>query len=492
MSIRKVLMAVAIFMCAASLRGQNLPSEMEFVNGVASSGSLTAGAELTGGPLHLAQDAEQRAKLYLDAAGLSQVGRFRMKGSFRFTQSYEKGVQFASTFNPLRPMPYVIADSTGGDWKKQDYLMGVDISMPLAADRLALGLRLGLEAGRGAKNTDPRPQAGICDISVMPSISFNAGSAGLFSGAFGYGLYRETSNLILYDSSQPQKLYLLKGLGQYTSEVFSNSERERKYEGHSLSGKMAWSKSSGPLLYRIDVSYLNSTERVYDIDNSKPHDRGRYFTHEYCTKAALAVNQSRWGGEAVLGWRGYYGSGREIVQHFESSSDVNAWVTDSENPARYLLSDLVLSLDLKAWLKDGGDRRSWYFAMLSERRDMAQQYKATSSFHNEDFLYLSPQLGRNIYMSNGILDLSMDGIILKRLESVISYAGREKDDDTISKNLIYHDFTLPLSCCGLSASAGYTRQLKEGRAVSLRGDASCVGGGGLLRWMAGLSIGYSF
>ena len=65
-------------------------------------------------------------------------------------------------------------------------------------------------------------------IGLEPTLSFNAGGAGVFSAGFTYYSYRENSNLILYDSSVPQKLYLLKGLGQYTYEIFSTTERERK------------------------------------------------------------------------------------------------------------------------------------------------------------------------------------------------------------------------------------------------------------------------
>jgi len=489
---RRLISAALLLMTGGLLYGQTLSSEMEFSQGRTEYGSLEAGAEGEGGALHLAQEADKKVDLYLDASGEKQVGRFRMRGSFLFKQSFENGVRYASTFHPTRPMPYIIADSTGGNWRKQDYVMDVDISMPVIADRLSLGVAMGLEAGRGAKKTDPRPQAGICDISVVPSMSVNAGVAGVFSAGFSYGLYRESSDLILYDSSQPQKLYLLKGLGQYTYEVFSSSQRERKFEGHKLGGKFAWTKTMDGLVLDARGEYRNGIERVFDVDYSKPHDRGRYITHEYNATASALLERQSWGGEIALSYVGSHGSGREIIQHYESSSDVNSWVTDSENPARYTRQEGIITLAANAWLKDDAGNKTWKFGASLDRDNTVQQYKATSSYMRQDVLYFHPSVERDIYLNSGVILLGINGELSHLLSSRLDYTVREESDTNISEGLIRHDFYLPYNRYGFSANAGYRWNLKNGNGLVLKGHGSYVAGGSLCRWAAGLSLGYAF
>ena len=173
-------------------------------------------------------------------------------------------------------------------------------------------------------------------IGLEPALSFNAGGAGVFSAGFTYYSYRENSNLILYDSSVPQKLYLLKGLGQYTYEIFSTTERERKYEGNTLGAVFGWLLTRNDVSVSAKASYLNGMESVFDIDYNKPHYRGKYYTDSWRGKFGFLYDPANWGLHVSADYNGSRGSGRELVQYFNSSSDVNAWVTDSEIPARYV------------------------------------------------------------------------------------------------------------------------------------------------------------
>lgn len=525
------IMILPLLICAAvcPLRGQTMrqylpegrnahtrtltpvnASDMEFMKSGTEYGIVSVGADACGGKLHEARQADRVTGLNFDAAGESQAGIFHLNGSFSFRQSFENGITHASTFHPTRPMPYVIADSTGGDWRKQDYRMCVDISMPVFRDVLSLGLAMGLEAGRGAKKTDPRPQAGLCSIDVSPSISLNAGSAGVLSAGFICNMYRETSNLILYDSSQPQKLYLLKGLGQYVYEVFSSSERERKYEGGKIGAKAGWTICPGDFSLSIDGRYRNGMERVFDVDYSKPHDRGAFITHEFDAGLRSRVEKTSWGAGFDLGWNGFFGSGRELVQHFSASSDVNSWVTDSENPARYLRNENEVSALLQAWLKNASGSETWNFCASVSIGSLSEEYRATESLMDRNVLAVSPSLGRRFALPSSVLSLKMGGEFSRLLSSELRYSVREEDDMNISHGLVYHDFFLPQNRAGVLAGAGCLWFLKDGRSLSLdfRGvlrSALSIDGvedarnifrdsapASFRRWSASLSLTYSF
>ena len=114
---------LAVEIHASAQERQVNAADMECAKPKEGYGQAVLGADFETGTFHRAQDADTKTGIFFNADGERQVGRFRLKGDFRFRQSFENGVRFASTFNPLRDMPYVIADSTGGNWQKQAYAM---------------------------------------------------------------------------------------------------------------------------------------------------------------------------------------------------------------------------------------------------------------------------------------------------------------------------------------------------------------------------------
>lgn len=451
-------------------------SDMEFTGDQPDYGNVAVGAEFESGNLRRAQDAETKTGISLDAEGASRIGIFHLKGNFHFLQSFENDLKFASTFDPLRPMPYVIVDSTGGNWRKQDYAMWADISAKLYKDRLSAGLAFDLEVGRGAKNIDPRPQAGMCRIDIRPSLTFNTEGILSVSAAFIYSLYRETSNLILYDSSHPQKLYLLKGLGQYTYEVFSSTERERKYDGNALGGSFCLRHSEDFGDFSLYGEYRNGLEKVFDMEFSKPHDRGYYYTSDFSagfTADCSRIGMARSGVVGSITYQGFRHSGREFVQHFDPSPEVNAWITDSSLPSRYLCREDHIEAKADVFLNDNSFREDWVVTAGVQWNNRDEDYKATGArmyTRNVRALYGVDKL---IRMKSGVLDLGFDGIWSHRVEAGLSYTPRETDDRTIEEGLVLYDYDVPSSWLFQSISAGYSWNLKKEHKLRLGGSAFC-------------------
>lgn len=434
-------------------------------------GQAAVGADFETGTFHRAQDAATKTGIFFNADGERQVGRFRLKGDFTFRQSFENDVHFASTFDPLRAMPYVIADSTGGNWQKQNYAMWADISTPVVKGWLNAGLAMDIGVGRGAKKVDPRPQAGMCRIEIKPSLSFNCKEWFSVSAGFIYGLYRETSNLILYDSSQPQKLYLLKGLGQYTCEVFSSTERERKYDGNTLGGSIGIRHSNGFGTFSLYGEYRNGLEKVFDIDYNKPHDRGNYYTHDFRTGFSLDASRkgtARWGTALEIEYNGLRHSGREFVQHFDSSPEVNSWVTDSSLPGRYTNREDHLSGRLEFFLNDRNTMlESWTFSVEAEGNRCEQAYSAAGARELIKNMRFAAGVRKLVRTHGGILDLEAKARLSRGLGSHLDYIPRETEDTHIALDLIDHDFALPSNWHYIHLGAGYAWELPQNRQLRL-------------------------
>ncbi|MCM1176622.1 MAG: hypothetical protein NC308_06965 [Clostridium sp.] len=468
-----------------------IPSELEFSE-YTGYGHAAIGADIVSGSFHRPQEGEVGTGIFFNADGDRRVGRFRMKGQFNFRQSFENGVRYASTFNPLRDMPYVIADSTGGDWRKQDYSMWVDISTKIAGPLYA-GLAIDLEVGRGAKKVDPRPQATMSRISLAPSLSLKTGNAGILSAGFTYTTSREVSNMILYDSSTPQKLYLLKGLGQYTYEIFSNTERERKYSGDKMGALLGWQYTKGNSSLELKAMYSNGQETVFDIDYNKPHYRGRYITDSYSAEADFGYDGGKWCIDADVEYSGSHGSGREFVQHFDSSPDVNAWVTDSEIPARYVRWQDNAGAEVGVGLVSGG-KKIWDFRIATEYSNDRQSYSAMSSSMEISSLEIGGNILRNIFMRTSELALKVSGGYRMNLGNSLQYVPREADDTNICEGLVMADYEiLKAGYLHAGCSIGYGFRIHNAGQmwINIYGNLlhSATGMG---RYSAALSVGYRF
>lgn len=399
---------------------------------------IAVGSQYETGSLHRPQTGEDILDINFDALGGRRLGKFFLDGGFSFRQRFENNVKFASTFDPLRGNPYYIADSTGGDWRKQSYNLWADVAFNVLDDRLTAGLGLDVEVGRGAKKIDPRPLANTNRITVEPSLSYNAYSFGIFSLSMVYSVFKESSNLILYDSSQPQKLYLMKGLGQYVYEVFSNTERERKFDGDDIGLRFGYLFRKNGLSASLSGSWTNSFEKVYDIDYSKPHTRGKYYDNRLDAVFRLSSVSTGAAHDFFIGIEDSRASGRELVQVFDSSPEVNAWVTDSEIPGRYLYNELKTEAGYSLWLKKGG-KPLWRFDITADYLKSSQMYAAMSSFMDYERLETSLSAAKVFYVRSGYFKIGLRGYGGFCIDSGMEYRNRE-DDSTIGDGLIGPDF----------------------------------------------------
>ncbi len=453
------------------------------------------GGRMAAGDFRRPQQPQSRYDILFNSEGARRVGLFFLNGGFGFRQSYQNDVRYSSVFEPLRGMPYIIADSTGGDWTKQSYDLWVDIAMPLVRGSFSAGLGIDLSVNRGAKKTDPRPQASTNRIALKPSLAYNMGRGGILSASFIWSMYKESSNLILYDASEPQKLYLLKGLGQYTYEIFSNTERERKYDGDVLgaSAGYIYRSMNGKFSATFYGRYRNEQEEVYDIDYSKPHVRGRLYTDMYDASLLLNFSGSMLRHTVSADFESTSRSGREIVQVFDPSPDVNSWVTDSEIPARYRNDEMRASVGYCLWIMRG-EKYLWHVAVRGGYEDAGQRYDAMNSYLDYRNASLALDVEKIFNMRRGYFKFGVGLKGVKTLDSRYAYTERETDDSTIRTGLMEPDYAILSSDYGsVTADLTYGLGLKRSRTLWIRlGGGYLMSSENLSRYGANFSVGYTF
>ena len=164
------------------------------------------------------QSGEHTANVQFDTQGARQIGAVRLWGHFRYNNVNEK----ESSFNTLLYNPYderflyTAADSVEGQWKKQSYEMEFKAAVPLG-ERLATGLHVHYADRIAAGQIDPRAESYHYAVTVKPGLVWKTGASRIgLNGLYAHTLERSTPSIS--NSQQIQKVYLMRGLGNFVGE----------------------------------------------------------------------------------------------------------------------------------------------------------------------------------------------------------------------------------------------------------------------------------
>lgn len=407
---------------------------------------ISLGMEISNGSFHRPQQPENFNRYLFSAEGSVDLGRVYAIGGFDFKQAYENKTGFNSIFDPYRGTPYIIADATGGDWRKQSYDMWTKMATPIVGDALFVGVRAGLTVNRGAKKIDPRPQANTNNIEFAPSLTWKIDNRNALGGYFGYTRFRETSNLLLYDTGNPQKLYLLKGMGQYVYENFNTVNLERRYAGEELGGGFDYSFTAGRFSVVLSGAGRNYVEDATDTRNNRPKLVGRLYGIEY----DLSLNLSVRGDRAFHGFNVFYNtverSGREIIQTENTSSNVNSWVTIAEAPRRSVVTNDSFGAKYSLLLKPHAEGYYlWRISLGSVCNNFSDTYKVMDSYVKYKSIMNTLAVERIIPAQKYFFKIGVNGSFRNVWGNVLNYTLRETSDATIQDGLIKPDYLITTS-----------------------------------------------
>ncbi len=334
------------------------------------------------GALHRVQTGESIHSMGFSSEGSFRDGRLFLYGKFNFCQEKKNRVRFTSHLEPYRGTPYDLADTLASDWKVQNYDVAGKMAYELVPGLLSMGLEGKIEVARGAKQIDPRPRTNNNSIEFTPSLSLHAGGHVLSIGG-SYDLFRENMNMILYNASEPQKLYEFKGLGQYTYSIFSTTSRDRKYGGNGLSGVLSYQYEKQGNGVFLSGKYRNYGETASDMDNGKLKDLGKFFSDQWTFQLRAHFRSSRLVQSLDLEYFLADQSGREYFQVFDPSEGVNDWVTESEFPQRFLRKTQSVSGKYGLDVLKGDGSYPVVSVELEARHDRSdEQYRVMKTFRN--------------------------------------------------------------------------------------------------------------
>jgi hypothetical protein len=203
------------------------------------------------GSLRQVQDPSRRHRMQLAMAGRQQRQHGFGYGRFSYARELEREVRWSAVADPHDPMPYLWADSSGGDWIRDEVRVG--FAEGHATSRgWALGWGANARYVQGARRNDPRPLVRLRDLDATVGLRGkpHATPMGMM---FTLGAVRE-ENEIGYFAGDDPFVYRLRAHPPLTERNWSGP-KGRAQVGDSKAGPSC----SDP--FTIDGSSLGWVER---------------------------------------------------------------------------------------------------------------------------------------------------------------------------------------------------------------------------------------
>lgn len=410
---------------------------------------LYLGAFVENGKYHRPQQSDKSTDYLFSAKGGLSIGQIYLTGNFNFKQAFDDGMEYTSVLNPYRGTPYIIADSTGGDWRRQAYDMSVRAASPVWFNCLSVGIGIDLAVERGAKKTDPRPQGNSNQLNVYPSFAFLFGEHS-FGGVYKYRRFREDTDLMLYNAGEHQKLYLLRGLGQYFFETFNTTQRQRNYTGSGNGGSLQYAYKGERFSAFLSGNYAIYREDTDDIDQdrNRPKRIGKLDETEFSGSLNLSLKTSGLLHKLDVQYSSTERKGTEIGQRFAQTD----YITVSEAPDRSVCKINRTSAMYQLHTLKYKDAYNWSFGLGGTYEDYSDEYLVAASFIRYSRINLILNANKNLYLGeNGMLQFGLEGNYSKTPEHSMAYKRANETEDefdkTIQSGLILPDYDYLIQDC---------------------------------------------
>lgn len=416
------------------------------------------------GSLHLCQKGESESIINFNTQGTADVGRFRLWGSFAYTNTMPEGC----TFNTLLYDPsderylYNVTDTVSSAWRKQAY----DLRMKAAYDlsrAFKLGLELQYSDKLAAKQNDPRSETYDYNITVVPSAVFTTGvfSCGL-DALYTNSFVRATPTLS--NNQEYQKVYISKGLGTYISETVGGGLQTLSYKGNSFGGGAQVALKT-TFSFIADFSYIaHITELTENPTMPKPIGR---------TNVTDMALQTRfvWGSGLRNVICAGFTSRKTTGTEYSSSQETGAgWVIKTQ-AAMADLSTLDINLGYDGFvMPSAAGEHTWHFGAYLNYISKNDGYAYPVSTYNYSILAPSLSADRRFFFRKSSLYAGLSFEFSKSLGGEYSYGGK-LSGNPLARSWLPHDIEiLTLDVIGGSIDLSY--RINLARKVSLDIKAS--------------------
>lgn len=250
--------------------------------------------------------------------GFRKISNWGYNGHFSYKKTYENDVNWSGVYNAYDDNPFIWADSSRGDWQRDEIQAVIGIIPPKITQKLSVGLQIEYLISSGARLSEPKPFYRFRDIALQPSISYTLENNQIIgiNGSIGFvveenelGFYGNTGNNVL--------LYRLRGYGTFSRSPFVNGERKRIQ--NDLFGKVHYLKKTDKYDFLIAASAAQRNDAITE-GVALPQSIGFFTGIEYTSLMSIFYGNDCNGKSVLISASTKNGSAADVVFMAESAS----------------------------------------------------------------------------------------------------------------------------------------------------------------------------
>ncbi len=408
--------------------------------------------------------------LRFDTQGARQIGKMQLWGRF----CYDNGSDSGSSFNTLLYDPYDerflynVADTVAGQWKRQRYDMQFKAAMPLG-ERLSAGVHVRYTDRIAAGQIDPRAESYHYSVDVKPGMAFRAGKSTFgLSGRYSNNFVRAVPSIS--NGQEIQKVYLMKGLGNWTGDqIGGNGLGTMYFRCNSWGGALQYSLQGNWTLLS-EVAYTRHATRISESP-TQPKLHGRSFQDELSLESTALFGNDRILNKLALDARLQQTRGIEPTVIWNTENGVWTVMNELEQCS---LRTASADISYHRFLKSGEGHKAHWFGKLG-LEDKYDSYATPASVFRYDNLLAEIGAERNFAVGkSGFLLLGASVIGCKNLAADYSYTGHREGTAPV-RDLYPHNLAV-LSADRVQASLDieYSFAVAEGMKLAFNANGAGV------------------
>lgn len=372
-----------------------------------------------------------------------KMGGLYAWGSFDFKRSSIENAEFNATlFDPLRGMPYLVADAHKSPWRNQDYNFMFRAATPVLWNSVIFGIECTYQAAVASKQNDPRPKTLLGKVSVRPAVTYTFENSTVGAN-FHYYSRREDGSAENKINLSDQVGYALRGPGFYEQgsigALGGSFPGLRTYNANNVGGALQYAYGAGNFKIMASGGY---DVKIEDVMSNWTTPKRVATMNDRIFNAGLSTAYYTDNGQAIIfSGEYFYRSNKaiEYLQQWDPAIEVQAWlVTYKSYRAEYRSSQIKGSLDYL--IGCNGNEYSWRINATGSFSKIDDEFYLPKFIQQIDALNAELTVKKNINLGNsGGLLVGLTAAMKKNLKSRIEYHGLDEASD-VYQGLTVRDY----------------------------------------------------
>ena len=180
--------------------------------------------------LHLVHEGDGSSAFRLFSESFQTDSNYRFFGKAVYSNDQKNNVGWRDVEDYNLLSPYLVADSIGGNYKREAYALSGGASIRLR--HFEWGIRACYDGGVSYRQVDPRPQNTVSVIRINPGVTYQKDNWNY--GWFGeYTRYRQNMDIQVERADRKVYFFLLQGFGIYNRQFSTLGESWRQSDGRT-------------------------------------------------------------------------------------------------------------------------------------------------------------------------------------------------------------------------------------------------------------------